>query len=157
MQVHLLNSTSPKQVMRQLGRHHLQLCMIAIQELRKTWFGAEVLSQIFSYALQHIEQRRTQRQGTNAQSPRPVAVDIITPDQSPHPIPVTNNSSDVDYLSHLAYPFTGDESLANCEFVAPLPLSLEIEHGVAKTHVDLLYLVPPSILILCYLLVMRIQ
>ncbi|KAH8125663.1 fungal-specific transcription factor domain-containing protein [Trichoderma asperelloides] len=59
MQVHLLNSTSAKPLVQRMGHHNLEFCLIVAEELRRTYFGAEILYRMFSYARKQILDRRT--------------------------------------------------------------------------------------------------
>lgn len=61
MQIHLLNSTSGKPLVASLGQNSLQLCMLVTDELRRTYFGAELVHRLFSQAKEQIKGRRTQR------------------------------------------------------------------------------------------------
>ncbi|RKK27572.1 hypothetical protein BFJ67_g16053 [Fusarium oxysporum f. sp. cepae] len=58
MQFHLLNSTSSKPLIATLGQHSLDLCMLVANELRKTYFGASLLHQLFSQAQTQIRNRQ---------------------------------------------------------------------------------------------------
>ncbi|KAL1880362.1 hypothetical protein Plec18167_003766 [Paecilomyces lecythidis] len=57
MQVHLLNMASVKPLVRGMGCHNLDLCIMVANELRKTYFGAEILHKMFSYAQKQILNR----------------------------------------------------------------------------------------------------
>ncbi|KAM0449428.1 hypothetical protein ACHAO4_007446 [Trichoderma viride] len=59
MQVHLLNSTSAKPLVQRMGHHNLEFCLVVAEELRRTYFGAEILYRMFSYAGKQIRDRRT--------------------------------------------------------------------------------------------------
>jgi hypothetical protein len=59
MQVHLLNSTSAKPLVQRMGHHNLEFCLIVTEELRRTYFGAEILYRMFSYARKQNRDRRT--------------------------------------------------------------------------------------------------
>jgi hypothetical protein len=50
LQVYLLDSASPKPLIQRIGRNRLELCMIVIEELRHTYFGAEIMSRMFPKA-----------------------------------------------------------------------------------------------------------
>ncbi|KAJ5517122.1 Transcription factor [Penicillium freii] len=54
LQIHLLNTTSEKQLVQRIGRHNLKFCMIVIEELKSVYFGAEILSRIFTKAESQI-------------------------------------------------------------------------------------------------------
>ncbi|KZL82789.1 cutinase transcription factor 1 beta [Colletotrichum incanum] len=55
MQIHLFESTSSKPMARQMGRHNLALCMIAMDELRKSYISAEASYKLFETAISKIE------------------------------------------------------------------------------------------------------
>ena len=57
MQVHLLDYTSIKPMIKRMGHQHLELCMIVVEELRKTLFGAEILYRMFTKAQKQIGDR----------------------------------------------------------------------------------------------------
>ncbi|KAH7012816.1 putative Zn(II)2Cys6 transcription factor [Ilyonectria destructans] len=65
MQVHLLNSTSGKPLIATMGRHSLDMCMLVADELRKTYFGAELVYRIFSLAKIQINNRKSRQPSTN--------------------------------------------------------------------------------------------
>ncbi|GLA72663.1 hypothetical protein AtubIFM55763_003545 [Aspergillus tubingensis] len=50
LQIHLLDATSEKQMVRRMGRHNLEFCMMVIEELKSVYFGAEILSRMFTKA-----------------------------------------------------------------------------------------------------------
>lgn len=45
-------------MVQRMGGQHLELCMIVIEELKKTFFGAEILHRIFTKARRQIHDRR---------------------------------------------------------------------------------------------------
>ncbi|KAJ4298047.1 hypothetical protein N0V90_005946 [Kalmusia sp. IMI 367209] len=47
-----------KSIVQRMGHQHLELCMIVIEELKKTFFGAEILYRIFTKAQKKIRERR---------------------------------------------------------------------------------------------------
>ncbi|GKZ48713.1 hypothetical protein AbraIFM66951_000797 [Aspergillus brasiliensis] len=57
LQVHLLDATSEKQMVQRIGRHSLELCMMVIEELKSVYFGAEILSRMFTKAKSRIYNR----------------------------------------------------------------------------------------------------
>lgn len=112
MQVHLLSSTSEKPLLRQMGRNHLQLCTIVVEELRRTYFGAELLYQMFSKAVNHIEGRPDRREQANhAISSEARAIELQN-DTS-----LVNSISDTEIISRLGYPFTGYDISSEYEYV----------------------------------------
>lgn len=50
LQIHLLDATSEKQMVQRMGRHNLEFCMMVIEELKSVYFGAEILSRMFTKA-----------------------------------------------------------------------------------------------------------
>lgn len=57
MQTHLYSSTSIKPLIKRMGLHHLELCMIVTDELRRTFCGANMVYRMFSNAQQYIRTR----------------------------------------------------------------------------------------------------
>ncbi|KAL4894187.1 fungal-specific transcription factor domain-containing protein [Aspergillus ambiguus] len=57
LQIHLLDATSPKQMVQRMGRHNLEFCMMVIEELKSVYFGAEILSRMFTKAKNRIYYR----------------------------------------------------------------------------------------------------
>ncbi|PKY05855.1 hypothetical protein P168DRAFT_310028 [Aspergillus campestris IBT 28561] len=58
LQIHLLHSVSPRKLVQRLGCHQLDLCMMVVNELKVTFFGAEILSRLFTRARDTINSRR---------------------------------------------------------------------------------------------------
>ncbi|KAG9250819.1 putative Zn(II)2Cys6 transcription factor [Emericellopsis atlantica] len=58
MQIHLLNSTSPRRLVRQAGHHCLDFCLKVLRELSMTYFSAEVMLQVFLRAQQKVSRQR---------------------------------------------------------------------------------------------------
>ncbi|KAI1062947.1 hypothetical protein LB507_005561 [Fusarium sp. FIESC RH6] len=57
LQVHLLHSVSRQGLVRRLGCHQLDLCMMVVNEIKMTYFGAEILYRLFSRAREMINSR----------------------------------------------------------------------------------------------------
>jgi hypothetical protein len=57
LQVHLLRSVSPRKLVHRLGCHQLDLCMMVVQEIKVTYFGAEILHRLFTRARDVINVR----------------------------------------------------------------------------------------------------
>ncbi|OLN81301.1 Cutinase transcription factor 1 beta 3 [Colletotrichum chlorophyti] len=55
MQIHLFESTSSKPMARQMGRHNLALCMLAMDELRKSYVSADASYKLFETAINKVE------------------------------------------------------------------------------------------------------
>ncbi|KAH8702404.1 fungal-specific transcription factor domain-containing protein [Talaromyces proteolyticus] len=53
LQIHLLDCVSLRLPVQRLGNCHLDLCMIVVEELKTTYFGAEILFRMFSGASRH--------------------------------------------------------------------------------------------------------
>ncbi|SCO26725.1 probable cutinase transcription factor 1 beta [Fusarium fujikuroi] len=58
LQMHLLHSVSPRKLVHRLGCHRLDMCMMVIQEIKVTYFGAEILYRLFTRAREVISVRR---------------------------------------------------------------------------------------------------
>ncbi|KAK6211252.1 fungal specific transcription [Colletotrichum tabaci] len=58
---HLLHASSAEKAARQLGWHYLALCMMAVEELRKTYFGAEILFKLFTRAQEKMQSQNSSR------------------------------------------------------------------------------------------------
>lgn len=54
LQIHLLDTTSEKQLVQRMGRHNLEFCMMVIEELKTVYFGAEILFRMFTNAKSQI-------------------------------------------------------------------------------------------------------
>ncbi|BCS16145.1 hypothetical protein ALUC_80352S [Aspergillus luchuensis] len=59
LQIHLLDATSEKQMVQRMGRHNLEFCMMVIEELKSVYFGAELLSRMFTKARDWILYRKS--------------------------------------------------------------------------------------------------
>lgn len=58
MQIHVFESTSSKPVARQMARHNLALCMLAMGELAKCFLSATAAYKLFETAIQKVEKAR---------------------------------------------------------------------------------------------------
>ncbi|KAJ9490820.1 hypothetical protein VN97_g2456 [Penicillium thymicola] len=58
LQIYLVDSTSTKSLVRRMGIHNLELCMVVIEELKTTYFGAEILFRMFTKAQSQVRNRR---------------------------------------------------------------------------------------------------
>ncbi|KAF6798183.1 C6 transcription factor [Colletotrichum sojae] len=76
MQIHLFESTSSKPMARQMGRHNLALCMVAMDEMRKSYISAEASYKLFETAIAKVDNAAAPRQD---QQPSP-AITATTPD-----------------------------------------------------------------------------
>lgn len=57
LQMHLLHSVSPRKFVHRLGCHRLDMCMMAVQEIKVKYFGAEILYRLFTRAREVISVR----------------------------------------------------------------------------------------------------
>lgn len=55
MQIHLFESTSLNPMAREMGKHNLALCMLAMNELRKSYLSADAAYKLFKAAISKIE------------------------------------------------------------------------------------------------------
>ncbi|KAG5655121.1 hypothetical protein KAF25_001894 [Fusarium avenaceum] len=78
LQVHLLHSVSPRKLVHRLGCHQLDLCMMVVQEIKVTYFGAEILHRLFTRARDIISVRgRVLESSTPARTDRS---DMVIPE-----------------------------------------------------------------------------
>ncbi|KAK0629368.1 fungal-specific transcription factor domain-containing protein [Bombardia bombarda] len=88
MQIHLFESTSSKPVARQMGKHNLGLCMLAMGELRESFISADEAYKLFETALAKVEiaqQQNASSQDTTPQTPpthRPSLSVVVDPVQA---------------------------------------------------------------------------
>ncbi|KAF4773737.1 cutinase transcription factor 1 beta [Colletotrichum scovillei] len=75
MQIHLFESTSSKQMARQMGRHNLALCMVAMDEMRKSYISADASYKLFETAINKVDNAPPHEQ----HQPSPAAA-ALTPD-----------------------------------------------------------------------------
>ncbi|KAH8423433.1 uncharacterized protein LDX57_001194 [Aspergillus melleus] len=54
LQIHILDTTSERQLVQRMGRQNLEFCMMVIEELKPVYFGAEILSRMFTKAKSRI-------------------------------------------------------------------------------------------------------
>ncbi|KAL2844788.1 fungal-specific transcription factor domain-containing protein [Aspergillus pseudoustus] len=57
LQIHLLDTKSEKQLVQRMGCHNLEFCMLVIEELKSVYFGAEILSRMFTKAKSGIRNK----------------------------------------------------------------------------------------------------
>ncbi|KFZ04751.1 hypothetical protein V501_09014 [Pseudogymnoascus sp. VKM F-4519 (FW-2642)] len=55
MQIHLFESTSLTPMVREMGKHNLALCMLAMDELRKSYLSADAAYKLFKAAINKID------------------------------------------------------------------------------------------------------
>jgi|SRR5690242_14041428 len=63
-------------MVQRMGHQHLELCMIVIEELKKTLFGAEILYRMFKKAQKQIRDRRPDTSTTPPFIPPPGSTNI---------------------------------------------------------------------------------
>ncbi|KFY08332.1 hypothetical protein V492_06324 [Pseudogymnoascus sp. VKM F-4246] len=114
MQIHLLNSTSSKPLIATLGKNSLDMGMLVANELRKTYFGAELLHRLFSEAKTQIMNRKTQQEATkDTQLVEVISLETPTPCLSHGPTQTNQNLIYTDTIRNLGSPFTGLEGALN--------------------------------------------
>ncbi|KAK4038657.1 cutinase transcription factor 1 beta [Parachaetomium inaequale] len=64
MQIHVFESTSSKPMARQMAKHNLALCMLAMEELGKSYISAIAAYKLFDTAIQKVEQARGSEQAS---------------------------------------------------------------------------------------------
>ncbi|EXL68135.1 hypothetical protein FOPG_15787 [Fusarium oxysporum f. sp. conglutinans race 2 54008] len=82
LQIHLLHSVSPRKLVHRLGCHRLDLCMMVVQEIKVTYFGAEILYRLFTRAREVITVKRRV-----LESPPPAGTDesgVVMPEGQEH-------------------------------------------------------------------------
>ena len=77
MQIHVFESTSSKPIARDMAKHNLAVCMLAMEELGNSYISATAAHKLFDTAIQKVEQARGSEQapGTPPRLPPPVAMD----------------------------------------------------------------------------------
>ncbi|KAH7161844.1 fungal-specific transcription factor domain-containing protein [Dactylonectria macrodidyma] len=68
MQIHLFESTSSKHLLRQTGKHNLALCMLAMNELRKSYVSADAAYELFDRAIGKVDAARARKEQSSASS-----------------------------------------------------------------------------------------
>lgn len=58
MQIHVFESTSSRPLARQMAKHNLGLCMLAMGELGKSYISATAAYKLFETAIQKVEKAR---------------------------------------------------------------------------------------------------
>jgi hypothetical protein len=74
MQIHVFESTSSKPMARQMAKHNLALCMLAMEELGKSYISAIAAYKLFDTAIQKVEQARASEQETDTPPRLPPSV-----------------------------------------------------------------------------------
>ncbi|KAJ9418958.1 fungal-specific transcription factor domain-containing protein [Fusarium oxysporum] len=108
MQFHLLNSTSSKPLIATLGQHSLDLCMLVANELRKTYFGASLLHQLFSQAQTQIRNRQALQETPKGTRLSMTNFETQTTCLSHGPIQ-SQDFTNTDIIRNLGSAFTGFE------------------------------------------------
>ena len=104
LQVHLLHSVSPRKSVQYLGCHELDLCMMVVNELKVTYFGAEILYRLFTRARETINSKHHGLENTHSGTE---AGDAESPEDRHHltgevtmsvsPMPCTSNATGNDW------------------------------------------------------------
>ena len=98
LQVHLHEYASLKPMVRQAGVHRLELGMLVLGELRKTYLGAEILFHLLSSARNKISQRQiTSIQGSDANLQSPALPAIMASNEQRRDLPDPEDPSDFSY------------------------------------------------------------
>ena len=69
MQIHIFESTSSKPVSREMAKHNLGICMLAMHEMGKSYISAVAAHKLFETAVEKIE--KTQQQQLPGHDPSP--------------------------------------------------------------------------------------
>jgi hypothetical protein len=64
MQIHVFESTSSNPMARQMAKHNLALCMLAMGELAKSYFSAIAAYKLFDTAIQKVDKARGPEQAS---------------------------------------------------------------------------------------------
>ncbi|CRG87289.1 Cutinase transcription factor 1 alpha [Talaromyces islandicus] len=107
MQVHLLNITSKKPLLQQLGHHQMEICMTVVNELRKTYFGAEVVYRLFRNAQ---KQMQTSDNRSGEDTPMQSHFDTSTTWLTQYTTDEFDNLNDIDPVSVMWNSFSWEES-----------------------------------------------
>lgn len=81
MQIHLFESTSSKPMLRQMGRHNLSMCMLAMDELGKSYISAIAAHKLFETAVQRVEKKRESEEASAGQRYTSIAEEDTTVDE----------------------------------------------------------------------------
>lgn len=85
-----------------MGSQHLELCMTVADEMRKTYFGAELVYQVFTGAQKRIRSQIVTGNAIQSPVPRPLGSQVSDEDYE-----VPELAIETDILSLSWYPFTG--------------------------------------------------
>lgn len=77
LQVHFLHSVSSRKLVQRLGCHELDLCMMVVNELKVTYFGADILSRLFTRARETINSKH---RGLETTLSGTEAGDVVSPE-----------------------------------------------------------------------------
>lgn len=95
------------------------MCMLVANELRKTYFGAELVHRLFSQAKTQIKDRKMQQEAAKGtQSAEVTNLETSTPCLSPSPTQRNHNLADTDTIWNLGSAFTElDSAFSRFEYV----------------------------------------
>ncbi|KAK2772193.1 C6 transcription factor [Colletotrichum kahawae] len=123
MQIHLFESTSSKQMARQMGRHNLALCMVAMDELRKSYISAEASYKLFETAINKVDNAPPHQE----HQPSPAA-----PTASTTPDGTMNSNTFADWPD--GYGLGSANIISN--MWSPLPGAYQDDASISGTHTD---------------------
>lgn len=123
MQIHLFESTSSKQMARQMGRHNLALCMVAMDELRKSYISAEASYKLFETAINKVDNAPPHQE----YQPSPAA-----PTASTTPDGTINSNTFADWPD--GYGLGSANIISN--MWSPLPGAYQDDASISGTHTD---------------------
>ncbi|KAI8288927.1 Cutinase transcription factor 1 beta [Colletotrichum sp. SAR11_240] len=123
MQIHLFESTSSKQMARQMGRHNLALCMVAMDELRKSYISAEASYKLFETAINKVDNAPPHQE----YQPSPAA-----PTASTTPDGTMNSNTFADWPD--GYGLGSANIISN--IWSPLPGAYQDDASISGTHTD---------------------
>jgi hypothetical protein len=116
MQIHLLNSTSPRRLVREAGLHSLDFCMDVLRELGMTYFSAQVMLQIFLRAKEKVSRQKADSHAAGTPVPTPATLDSGSTNDNMGTLVGRGKDADADPTSTVWYPFlTQDVYFCNDE------------------------------------------
>jgi hypothetical protein len=71
MQIHVFESTSSRPMAREMAKHNLSLCMLAMEELGKSYISAIAAYKLFDMAIRKLETAREAKEAAHPPPPPP--------------------------------------------------------------------------------------
>jgi hypothetical protein len=106
MQIHLFERTSQKPMVRQMGNHNLSLCMLALEELSKSYIAANTARRLFEAAMQKADKRpQRDEAAVTAAGEEDLSIDMET--STLHKWPDGCWTSTADILADVWTPWNG--------------------------------------------------